>query len=281
MDIKTDTVVNQTLDLESLISQYNTLLMKYEQTVQDYAKERNTQKVNLETIKGYSFSGTGSAGTSTATTLDSCVQSCKSNKKCTGATFNSGKCDIRMGDGSIVSASSSNSYAIVPRSKRLLNDIKTMNDQLININASIQSKISFRNYPNINHTKILDKNIKLVDDLRKKHNRLLDEQSAIDEILDEYENIDNITNDSVRKSTYHFYMYILLTILVVIILFILVQPSLPNSSNIMPMIKNVDQYVNENSYSIMIILISVPVVYYLMKLMFSQSNNKLANRYIK
>jgi len=143
-----------TMDLENLQQEYSNLLIKYKQAVTDYISYLNIEseystatepnyKINnppLTSIQGMAYTGTGSAGQSTANTVQECQADCASSSTCTGATFVSGKCNIRIGDSPIV-PSSNDSYAIIPKSKQLLMNMNDLNNQLLNINKQITNKI--------------------------------------------------------------------------------------------------------------------------------------------
>ena len=137
-----------TMDLENLRKKYSNILIKYKSAVGEYTAYLNDMSGNndlsgnnvLISIKGQAFNGTGSAGESTATSLQDCIASCSNSVACTGATFISNKCMIRTGDSPLVS-SSSTSYAIIPKGKQLLLNMEDLNNQLMTINREIKEKI--------------------------------------------------------------------------------------------------------------------------------------------
>jgi len=232
-----------TIDLENLRQKYSNLLIQYKAAVADYVNYLNEQSqqpcseltangTNLNTtstpncktnneplvsIQGQAFNGTGSAGESTATTLQDCVASCTSSNTCTGATFISNKCQLRIGDSPIV-PSSQNSYAIVPKGKQLLLNVEDINQQLLDINKKLVNKIKVSEpvYDKINSDTAL-KNQELI----KHYESLIEERRNIETILNEYETLDNTENETEIKITQNYYSYILLFILASVVILLL------------------------------------------------------------
>lgn len=210
-----------TMDLENLQKEYNNLLIQYKQAVSNYidylnknAKNPGVNNVVFVSIKGQAYNGTGTAGESTAKTLQDCQADCASLKKCTGATFVNNKCLLRTGDSPIVPASD-NSYAIIPQSKQMLLNIDTINQQLLSINSQLVNKIK-TNEP-VFYKNTADGKIK-TEELKNNYNNLIKERESIGELLKQYETLDSVENENNIKTTQNYYSYILLLILAITIL---------------------------------------------------------------
>ena len=210
-----------TMDLENLRQQYSNLLIQYQSAVADYINYINTLSTNskqeLVSIQGQAFNGTGSDGQSSATTLQDCMASCSNSSTCTGATFISNKCEIRIGDSPIV-PSTQDSYAIIPKGKQLLLNMENINQQLLNINNELSKKIKVSEplyYEENNQNKLKNK------ELIKNYQQLLEERGKIELILKEYETLDNTENQNQIKITKNYYTYILLLILAIVVIFLL------------------------------------------------------------
>lgn len=225
-----------TMDLENLRQKYSNLLIQYKNSVADYVNYLNVQsqqqcgnfnitsapnyKINNEelvTIQGQAFNGTGSAGQSTATTLQDCVASCASSDTCTGATFISNKCEIRTGDSPMV-PSTQDSYAIIPKGKQLLLNMEDINQQLLDTNKQLVNKIQvsepvFYKFNNNNTSKN--------QELIQNYESLLEERRNIAKILNEYETLDNKENENLIKIKQNYYSYILLLIFALAVIFLL------------------------------------------------------------
>lgn len=216
---KNQNVESITMDLENLRKKYSNLLIQYKTAVADYINYLNGQtqqpyknNQQLVTIQGQAFNGTGSAGQSSATTLQECVASCNSSKTCTGATFISNKCEIRTGDSPLVP--SKNSYAIIPKGKQLLLNMENINQELLSVNKQLLDKIKVSEplYHDKN-SESKTKNQELIQNYKK----LLDERKNIEKILNEYETLDNTENETQIKISRNYYSYILLVIIAVIV----------------------------------------------------------------
>lgn len=215
-----------TMDLENLRQKYSNLLIKYKGAVSDYVNYLNVQSQQqctdlsanstncknneqLISLRGKAFNGTGSAGQSTTTTLQNCMVECANSKTCSGATFISNKCQLRIGDSPIV-PSSQDSYAIIPKGKELLLNIEDINQQLLDVNKELVNKIKITEpvYHEMNKDTAL-KNLELI----KTYESLLKERRNIVKILNEYETLGNTENQTQININQNYYSYILLFIL--------------------------------------------------------------------
>lgn len=206
-----------TIDLENLRQKYSNVLTQYKSSVADYINYLNANKKELVTIQGQAFNGTGSAGESSATTLQECVASCSNSKTCSGATFVSNECQIRTGDSPLMS-SSENSYAIIPKGKQLLINVEKYNQQLLDINKQLTQKIKALE-PLYDKTanEVKNKNQELLEN----YNELIQERENIMKMLNDYETLENQENNNQIKVTQNYYWYILLVILAFLMIFLL------------------------------------------------------------
>lgn len=217
-----------TMELENLQQTYSNLLIKYKQSVTDYITNLNGKdKEKFVRIKGMAYTGTGTAGQSRSTTLQSCQASCASNPKCSGATFVAGKCNIRTGDSPII-PSKNDSYAIVPKSKQLLMNMERLNEQLLNVNRRITDKIKLGGpiyYKS--ESEIGVKTQELIDNYKK----LQVERNNIQKLVQEYETLDSTKSEHEITITKNYYTYILLFILVIVFIVILVKMSVSDATS--------------------------------------------------
>lgn len=219
-----------TMDLENLRQKYSNLLIQYKAAVADYVGFLNEQSQQpcgeYVALQGQAFNGTGSAGQSTATSLQDCIASCSSSNTCTGATFVSNRCEIRTGDSPLV-ASSEKSYAIIPKGKQLLLNMENINIQLLEANKELLNKIDSSKlvYAEKNQQNT-SKNQELIQNYKK----LLKERRNIAEVLNQYETLDNAQNENEIKITQNYYLYILLFVLVVAIIILMYNMLGPNLS---------------------------------------------------
>ena len=242
-----------TMDLENLQQQYSNLLISYQQALANYVNflnqqsnlqcENNTNEnanctqisqsnynINgdpLVGIMGQAFNGTGSAGESQATNLQDCIASCSNTPNCSGATFVSNQCLLRTGDSPLV-PSTQDSYAIVPESVKLLLIMENINQQLININQQITSKMTTANPL---YDSQVTARFQQQQTLIKNYEELMKERENILNLLKEYETLDNTSSNDQIKITSNYYTYILLFILAIVFIFLLYKLSSIGSSN--------------------------------------------------
>jgi hypothetical protein len=248
---------SMTIDLENLQQQYSNLLIKYQAAVSEYVTHLNdntskTKPNELIDIKGMAYLGTGSAGSSDATTVQDCIASCSNNSKCTGATFVSNQCQVRTGNSSIIS-SNNDSYAIIPKEKQLLLNMENINDQLIHINEKITIEIQ-KQEPKFNDSQnsSREKNKELIDS----YSKLLEERDNVKTMLQQYETLNYNEVENNIKINQNYYSYILLLILAVAICFLLFKISTGGSEST---VSNI-QYggdLNNNCYFIIFIIIVI------------------------
>jgi hypothetical protein len=209
------------IDLENLQTQYSNLIIKYKSAVSNYITFLNEDLTTktLVNVKGHAYTGSGSAGQSTANSLQKCQASCLENTKCTGATFISGQCDIRTGDTPLI-ASSNDSYAIVPKGKYLLTIMEDINNEMINVNNKILEKIDllqpvYKTYYNNNN--------EMSQNLQKQYNNLMEERNNIKHLLNQYNTLDSVQNENELRVTQQYYYYIILVIAFIFFVFILLK----------------------------------------------------------
>lgn len=227
------------MDLENLQQQYGNLLIKYKQSVADYIDNLKNQEnkegsdASFVSIQGMAYTGTGRAGQSSATTLQDCEASCSANSSCKGATFISGKCNIRTGDSTIV-PTNNDSYAIVPKSKHLLMHMEDLNKQLLNVNRVIKNKIQIGQptYDEVKR-KSYEKSIQLIENYKE----LEEERENIRQLLKQYETLETTENVNEITITQNYYVYILLFILAIAIVFLLIKISIPTNTSTFATIK--------------------------------------------
>jgi hypothetical protein len=217
------------LHLESLIKQYDTLLIQYTQVQTDYINylkisvtksQPTTTTSNLVAIKGSTFWGNSAISSSNVQNVGQCTAVCSATSGCTGATYstNSGtqnNCFLRGGDGDII-AGTNNQYAIVPKNKEYLNTMQNLNSQLLQINGEIMQIIqtnknspSTENNDETQRYELLQKNLKELEGEREK---ILSD-------LSQFQSLDEIQTQSTLTVNKNYYSFVLLLFLVLICIF--------------------------------------------------------------
>lgn len=205
---------NNQITLHNLLNEYNIVLNQYEELL----KNVNYDKDHYVQLKGRVFWGSYGLSQSSSNSVKDCENMCLNNKSCSGATFDLNKkfCYIRSGDGSI-SSGTENEYAIVSNYKYNLSNLQILNDKLIDLNQEINNLINNSDVyvKQLNNTKNIQQN-----ELLNNYKILLDEKRKINEMIEEYEEIDKSYNDThlvVERNNGIFNMWIILAIIVLII----------------------------------------------------------------
>jgi hypothetical protein len=212
------------MNLENLQQKQSNLLIQYKQAVADYLSfvQSPPSTSDMVSIQGRAFVGTGSAGQSTATTLQTCQADCAANSSCSGATFVSNQCVLQSGDAPLVPANQ-DTYAIVPKAKQLLLNMEALNAELIAINEQIQQQID-ASKTTIDQGQ--ESASLAAQQLAQSYIDLYEERSAIEQLLDEYNTLDATEAETDLKVTQRHYTYIILVAAAVVVLIILGMPSL-------------------------------------------------------
>ena len=182
-------------------------------------------------IKGQAFWGTSQLSVTTNGTLQDCNASCASTAGCTGATYNKadhGKpiCWLRGGDGSTIPALA-NDYAIVPKSQQLLKIVKGVSIDLQNVNSKMQTKID--RIREIYGDQIQERDIQNYN-LIGQHVTLENERMKIQDMLTQYENLENQEAEVGLFVTQNYYWYFLLFTLAVFCVIILTYSSIDSNT---------------------------------------------------
>ena len=215
-----------TMNLENLQQQYSNLLISYQQAVANYLNAASSGQDPLVSIIGHAFNGTGTAGSSNATTLQNCIESCSSTSNCTGATFVSNQCLLRTGDSPIV-PSTFDSFAIVPESVKLLLIMENINQQLINVNQQITDEMTNAN--SLYDTQTTQR-FQQQQSLIENYMELVEERNKIMDLLKEYETLDNTSSNDQILINQRFYTYVFLSILAIAVIYLLFKISYPSES---------------------------------------------------
>ena len=231
------------LNLESLTTQYQNLLIQYQQAVSNYVNFVQQEAVSqsntnigskpLTSIQGSTYWGSSTVGQNNSSTVQECQASCAIMSSCTGATFNATDngqpmCWLRGGDGDI-SSGSPNDYAIVPESKELLQIIQNTNQQLISVNQQIQEQSDKGEplYDKESGQRKL-KNAELIN----QYIQLTEERNKINDMLTEYKSLDSYQEQGSILINKNYYSFILLLGLVIAFIFVLYKFGLSSSGNV-------------------------------------------------
>jgi hypothetical protein len=183
----------------------------------------NINQPPLVSVPGSTYWGTTSITQNNSATLQECQASCANTPNCTGATFNATAhgqpmCWLRGGEGNIAGGLDTD-YAIVPKGKQLLENIQNINQQLTNINKQIQSKTDSGQPIYTEQSRV--RNLK-TSGLISQFISLTQERKKIDEMIKDYQTLDEKQtqgNLTINKNYYSFVLLLFLAIIIIIVVF--------------------------------------------------------------
>lgn len=225
-----NTTDSELSNLTSLNQQYNNTLIAYQDAYKKYiqliSENKKGNYISLENTSYYSEDPL--LISEKANSIGDCQNLCQKNVECTGATFNSeeGSCLGYGGDGYIIPSSNASSYSIVTPLVKQSSFLKQLNSQLLMINDQIMNKLN--NSYSINQ-KMDHENDQKKHMLNKNKNYLLDEKSKIDNLIQEYQFLDEARNNNQIEITQYQYSYYIMIFIVFILLSLLARYGFMNN----------------------------------------------------
>lgn len=195
--------------LDELINEYNNLLLKYNEELQNFSIKKNKWVL----LKGKMLNSTEKQ-ILPANSVEKCKSLCSFDKLCSGATYVSDTCTTVHGLYEIEKGTP-NTYAIIPKEKSLIINIKKLNTRLISINRKISNII---NSADFNNFSTLSYNSKELND---KYKELSNDRLKIENTSNE-ENMLNIESESSVNKNYSVYFSLILVVIVLVVILIYV-----------------------------------------------------------
>ena len=256
------------LDLESLSAQYKNNLIEYQQAVANYVNflQQNPNDQTMSSIQGSTYWGTSSIGENISSSLQQCEASCANTAGCTGATFNPPhdgqvNCFLRGGDSNL-SLGSDNDYAIIPTSQKLLLIIQNINQQLTDVNSQIQEKTN-SSQPLYNEQS--EQRGLQTTELIGQFIQLNQEREKINQMLDEYQTLDQAQTQGDIMINQNYYSFLLLLGLAIVILIILYKFGFSSTTENIPPVLQSGGELGINAYYIIFGIIIVAFFLHFMK----------------
>ena len=223
------------LNLESLQTEYNLVMIEYRKGYADYIASLNRLDItntgtnkSFRVINGKKFSGSISISDTIiadaiSDKLENCKALCSADIKCIGANFNSSdkKCSILGGDGNIISGTISDN-AIIPAITEPLNNLKLLNDRLISLNTQIINALN-NIIPDVMNEN--NKKDQIQNDLINKYADLLIEKKNINDILNQNTSINqNYENKYlyVKQNNLNYVLWSIIALFLIIVTFTLI-----------------------------------------------------------
>lgn len=176
------------IKLESLEKEYDVILNQYQEALNTYINALNQPK-NYVSLKGRAYWGQKSLKQDSVASKEDCINMCKSDSKCSGATYNEKQkyCWTRQGKSSLT-VSNDNDYAILSQDKALLTRLQYFNTKLSDMSQEIIKELKTLN-PYL-------KGSQLKNDFKQKqievhYINLQNQKKDIEKELDDYMAIEN------------------------------------------------------------------------------------------
>ena len=188
------------LKIESLDKEFNLVITQYEEMYQNYIAELKTvtsaSDKNYTQLQGQSYWGSAGLKEGVVDSIQECEDMCKSDSKCTGATFNSENsyCWARQdtGNETKVTTGKETDYAIVPKLKYYTTQLEFLNNRLIELNKEIMNEMKTIE-PASQELKSQETNM---DDLGKIYNVLLEDKIKFKKLALQHTTLEESKNDT-------------------------------------------------------------------------------------
>jgi len=210
---------------------YNTTDPNYPDYNTQTSPNYKIDQPTLVDIQGQAFWGAESLGEGAASSIAECKTMCMNKPKCSGATYNPDKkyCWIRGGAGKPV-PSLENDYAIIPETGKYLNLLQALNKRLTEINDEIMTIVKTNQPIYESQTEerakqmvVLDKNVDLLSNERKKIMRQLRTHGDLNEAQ----------TQSSMTATRFYYMYLSIFVMLVLLIAVLLKGDTSSGSSSM------------------------------------------------
>ena len=201
--------------------------------VRDVTTVLNPASTQMVSMQSQTYWGKGQAGSQSVytnvVTVDDCTALCSTTSGCSGATFNpidhgQPMCWLRSGD-SDIGPGLYNDYAIVPETKKYLEIMKSINNKL---NATNKQIMDITMGSQGEYAGITSKSSKNHLELAKNFKVLQAERNKIADMLKKFDDLDESRVETELSTNQHYYLFILLSVIVIVVGFILYLCSFPN-----------------------------------------------------
>ena len=239
-NLEVDKVESSILNLETLEAEFDLVMTQYKQAYLDYINSLQTKTTNnkkeFSVMQGKRFWGTSGIKDIIVNKVEECQAACAEDMKCSGATFNSssGYCWLRSGSGSVSISNNNNESAIMPTLSQDINNLKELNDRLMELNSKIITELSSREYDVL--TEIDNKDIKKAD-MEQVNARLNEERKQIYELLDQHTDINTQYNENSLYVNQSNASYIIWSVIAIVMIILVVRVTIMPESKLSEHIK--------------------------------------------
>jgi len=226
-NLEVDKVESSILKLQTLEAEFDLVMTQYKQAYLDYinslqTKTTNNNKKEFTVMQGKRFWGTSGIKDIVVNKVEECQAACAEDMKCSGATFNSssGYCWLRSGSGSVSISNNDNESAIMPTLSQDINNLKELNDRLIELNGKIITELNSTQYDVL--TEIDNKDIKKAD-MEQVNATLNQERKQIYELLDQHTDLNTQYNENTLYVNQTNASYIIWSVIAIVMIILVVR----------------------------------------------------------
>lgn len=205
---------------QNLSEQFNSILTQYQDTYQKYISALKSSDNSFMVAPNTMFVGKSTIRSISNSSIDACVSACSSDNTVSGASFNNsnGTCILNSGTGTLVS--DNNTTSLVPKDVYYSYELQQLNSQLLAINKQMIDTVK-KDQGNFEMT--LQQNNQMDQALINNYQSLTDQREEINRMLRSYETLDEAYVDGNINVTSHYYNYIVLLLITILLAFLLIK----------------------------------------------------------
>ena len=216
-------------ELQNLNDQFNSILSEYQNTYQEYIKTINSDSNDLMVVKDFMYNGGSSISEESKIVYGNrCLEICQNTQLCTGANYDKHrkKCSLISGDGNLIELKGNK--AIVPKGVYYSYKLQKLNDELMQLNKQISTNVSASSsvyqqnqQQQMSQKQAIDQNYQVLEE----------EREHINDMISQYQTLQEATNDGEINVTMYYYNYIILAFIVFLLVLLLVKYSVTGQQN--------------------------------------------------
>jgi hypothetical protein len=210
-------------ELQKLNNQFNSILSDYQNTYQEYIKIINSDNNDLMILKNFRYNGGNTMSKKNkVSNKNDCLESCQNTNLCTGANYdkNRDKCVLISGNGNLIKLKGKT--AIVQKGTYYSYKLQELNNQLIQLNQQIASNISTSSSV---YQENQEQQMSQQQAIQQNYHVLEGEREDINDMIREFQALEEANNDGEINVTMYYYNYIILAFIVFLLVVLLIKYS--------------------------------------------------------
>jgi len=221
--------MSSTPELQNLNDQFNSILSEYQNTYQEYIKIINSDSNDLMIVKDFMYNGGSSISEKSKIVYGNrCLELCQNTELCTGANYDKRrkKCSLISGDGNLIELKGNK--AIVQKGVYYSYKLQQLNNELMQLNKQISTNVSTSSsvyqqnqQQQMTQTQAIEQNYQVLEA----------EREHINEMVSQYQTLQEATSDGEINVTMYYYNYIILAFIVFLLVLLLIKYSVTGQQN--------------------------------------------------